>query len=412
MRILVVSQYFWPESFRINDLVVELIARGHNVTVLTGQPNYPSGQLDAAYAEHPGAFSQYGGAEVIRVPHVLRGSRGIQLMLNYFTFALSASLIGAFKLRGRPFDVVFAFEPSPITIGIPAIVLKWIKRAPMALWVLDLWPLTLQAVGAVRSPLVLGAVDVMVRIIYRHCDAILAQSRSFIGTIQGQVQKQDYDKIVYFPSWAEPAEPVDTVQPAAEIASRPDLFTVVFTGNVGEAQGFEHVLTTAVLLRNAPVRWVIVGDGRRSDWLRSEVERLDLTDEFLMLGRFPLERMPSFMAHADALLVCLRDEPVFALTIPGKVQSYLMAGRPILAMLSGEGATVVDEAAAGVTVKAGDAHGLAAAIRHLLSISVVERQRMGEAGLAYSKINFDRDGLISRMEGLLYDLIGKQSTRR
>ncbi|MBJ6989012.1 glycosyltransferase family 4 protein [Devosia sp. MC521] len=404
MRILVVSQYFWPESFRINDLVVELVARGHEVTVLTGQPNYPSGTLDAAFARQPEDFDRYGGADVVRVPHVLRGGRGVQLMLNYLTFALSASVIGAFKLRGRPFDAVFAFEPSPITIGIPAIVLKWIKRAPMALWVLDLWPQTLQAVGAVRSPLVLGSVDSLVRMIYRHCDAILAQSRSFIRTIQSQVRERDHAKIIYFPSWAEPAEQVDSVQPAAEIASRPDLFTVLFTGNVGEAQGFEAVLAAAVLLRDKPVRWVIIGDGRRSDWLRSEVIRLGLSAQVMMLGRFPLERMSSFMAHADALLVCLRDEPVFALTIPGKVQSYLMAGRPVLAMLNGEGANVVAESGAGIAVAAGDALGLSNAITQMLTATETERAVMGRAGLAYSEANFDRSTLISQLEHILSNL--------
>lgn len=406
MRILVVSQYFWPESFRINDLVVELVARGHSVTVLTGQPNYPGGRLDKGFASAPEAFSAYGGADVVRVPHVLRGSRGAQLMLNYLTFALSASIIGAFKLRDRPFDAVFAFEPSPITIGIPAIVLKWLKRAPMALWVLDLWPQTLQAVGAVRSPFVLGCLDALVRMIYGHCDTILAQSRSFIDIIAGQGASRD--KIVYFPSWAEDAEPADAALPAPEIPSRPDLFTVVFTGNVGEAQGFEAVLAAAVLLRDAPVRWVIVGDGRRSDWLRAEADRLGLAGQFLMPGRFALERMPSFMAHADALLVCLRDEPVFALTIPGKVQSYLMAGRPVLAMLDGEGANVVAESGAGLAIAAGDADGLAKAISRLLATDAAGRAAMGQAGPRYSKINFDRDSLISRLETILAGPSGRQ----
>lgn len=403
MRILVVSQYFWPEGFRINDLVTELVGRGHAVTVLTGQPNYPGGALDSDYARRPEAFSQYGGADIVRVPHILRGNRGIQLMLNYFTFALSASAIGAFKLRGRRFDAVFAFEPSPITIGIPAIVLKWVKRAPMALWVLDLWPQTLQAVGAVRSPFILNCVDALVRLIYRHCDKILAQSRSFIDVIASQGVERD--RIVYFPSWAEDAEPVDTSIAAPEIPPAPDIFTVVFTGNVGEAQGFEAVIEAAKLLRDDPVRWVIVGDGRRLDWLRAQVEQLGLEDRFLMVGRFALERMPSFIAHADALLVCLRDEPVFALTIPGKVQSYLKSGRPVLAMLNGEGARVVTESGAGLAVPAGDAGGLAAAVRTMLAHGAAERALMGKAGLRYSQDNFDRSSLISSLEDLLSELV-------
>jgi colanic acid biosynthesis glycosyl transferase WcaI len=399
MRILVVTQYFWPESFRINDLVAELVKRGHEVTVLTGQPNYPSGSLDPAYAKNRQEFSHYEGADVIRVPHVLRGTRGLQLMMNYFTFALSASVIGAIKLRGKKFDAVFAFEPSPITIGIPAIVLKWIKRAPMAIWILDLWPHTLQAVGAVRAPFVLKCVDLLVRAIYRFCDKILAQSKSFIDVIESQGVERS--RIVYFPSWAEESEPVSAVTPAGEVPLRADLFDIVFTGNIGEAQGFEYVVEAAELLRDEPVRWIIVGDGRRSAYLEEEVARRGLGEKILLPGRFPLERMPSFMAHADALLVCLRDEPVFAFTIPGKVQSYLSAGKPVLAMLNGEGADVIREAEAGLAVSAGDAAGLANAVRQLLATDDEGRAKMGAAGLAFSKANFDRNSLITQLEDIL-----------
>lgn len=409
MKILVITQYFWPENFRINDLVGELTQRGHEVTVLTGLPNYPDGKIFANYTSEPGAFSSYANAQLVRTPLFPRGKGGIRLFLNYLSFAISASLLGPLKLRGKAFDAIFVFEPSPITIGLPAIVLKYLKRAPIAFWVLDLWPQSLEAVGAVRSPRILRLVDHLVRFIYSHCDRILAQSKSFVTAIAKQAP--DPDRIVYFPSWAEPAVPMDTVEPAPELPVRSDLFTIVFTGNVGEAQDFGAVLSAAELLREEPFRWVIVGDGRSFSWLQAQIASRGLEKSVLALGRFPLERMPSFFRHADALLVSLRDEPIFALTIPGKVQSYLAAGVPILAMLNGEGARVVEASGAGIAVPAGASRELATAALKLGAMDNSERQKMGINGIDCIAREFDRDKLISRLEKLLTEM-AETNTRK
>lgn len=410
MRILVVSQYFWPENFRINDLVAELVNRGHEVTVLTGKPNYPRGEIFPEFLAEPQAYNIFEGAEVVRVGLLPRSRGGLRLMLNYLSFMISASVVGPWKLRGRKVDAIFVFEPSPITIGIPAIVVKWLKRAPIAFWVLDLWPQSLEAVGAVRSRAVLRLVDHLVRFIYRHCDAILAQSRSFMAAIGAQID--DPKRIIYFPSWAEPAPTIDSVIPAPEIEARPDLFDIVFTGNVGEAQDFAAVLMAAQALRDEPVRWIIVGDGRKSAWLAEEVQRLNLQDQVLLPGRFGLDRMPSFFRHADALLVSLRNEPIFALTIPGKLQSYLSAGIPILAMLNGEGAEIVTTSGAGMAVAAGDGAGLAEAVRKMRMLDPEQRAKMGERGLACIAEQFDRDKLIAQLEGILFTLAQGGETRR
>lgn len=404
MRILVVSQYFWPENFRVNDLVAELVHRGHEVTVLTGEPNYPGGVIFPEFKADPNAYSRYEGADVIRVGLLPRGQGGLRLVLNYFSFVLSASICGPWRLRGRPFDAIFVFEPSPITVGIPAIILKWMKRAPIAFWVLDLWPQSLEAVGAVRSKFVLSLVDRLVRFVYWQCDAILAQSKSFMEVIGRQID--DASRVVYFPSWAEEA-PFGSPPLAPEVPERPDLFNIVFTGNVGEAQDFGSVLDAAHELRNELVRWIIVGDGRKSAWLTEEVERRGLGEQVIMPGRFDLDRMPSFFRHADALLVTLRDEPIFALTIPGKVQTYLAAGIPILAMLNGEGARIVADAGAGLSAPAGDSAGLVAAIRSMIVMTDDERHAMGRRGPACLRRNFDRNTLIGQLEKLLKDLASR-----
>ena len=398
MRILVVSQYFWPENFRVNDLVQEFAQRGHDITVLTGYPNYPGGEVFEDFRNTPSAFSHFAGAKVCRVPLSTRGKGGLRLILNYLSFMLSAAVLGPLRLRGDNFDVIFVFEPSPVTVGIPAIVLSKIKRAPVVFWVLDLWPETLAAVGAVRSRYFLKAVGGLVRFIYNRCELVLGQSKGFLVGIAQYCS--DSRKIRYFPSWAEEVFNHDNVQLAPEVPLQDGSFNVLFAGNIGEAQDFPAVLDAAECLKHNPaIRWLIVGDGRMTDWLRQEIIRRGLEQRFLLLGRFPFERMPSFYAHADALLVSLKADPVFSLTIPGKVQSYLMAGIPLVGMLDGEGANVIREAQAGLACSAGDSIGLAQAVRQLAAMSKDERLFLGRNGRAFAKQEFGRKALMDRLEG-------------
>lgn len=403
MRLLVVSQVFWPEDFRVNDLVTELVTRGHHVTVLTGIPNYPEGRTFEAYRREPHRFSEFNGAAVVRVPILTRGTSRLRLMFNYLSYAISASVVGAWKLRGRKFDAIFVFEPSPVTVGLPAVLMRRLKSAPVAFWVLDLWPETLAAVGAIRAPWMLRAVGLLVSFIYNRCDLILAQSKSFIPNIRRYTAYPD--SVVYFPSWAESLFARSVAQPAREIEPLPGVFNVMFAGNIGDAQDFPAVLNAAEALKaHRNIRWLIVGDGSMAQWVRTEVNRRGLEENFIMLGRFPVERMPSFYRHADALLVSLKDEPIFALTIPGKMQSYFAAAVPVVAMLNGEGAQVVSDAGAGLVCPAGDAAGLAAAVLKLAALDAPARAEMAKNALRLSTTEFERNTLISRLETWLQQL--------
>jgi colanic acid biosynthesis glycosyl transferase WcaI len=405
MRVLVVSQYFWPEIFRINELVAELVARGHSVTVLTGRPNYPQGVVFDDYRRQPSAFKTYEGARVLRVPLRPRGTGSVRLVLNYVSFVFWGSLLGPWLLRGQRFDVIFVFETSPITAALPAVLLRWIKKAPLLIWVLDLWPDTLSAVGVVRSERGLNGVGRLVAFIYKRCDRILAQSRAFWPGIARWAP--DSERIRYLPAWVEAGfdKGLQGVAVAPEVAPFLDTFNVMFAGNVGEAQDFESILNAAEYLKeNTTVRWLIVGDGRLAAWVQGEITRRGLADRVLMLGRHAPERMPAFFAAADALLVSLKAEPIFAMTIPGKVQTYLASGLPLLAMLNGEGARVVSEAGAGLTCPAGDAAGLARLVVKLASMSPAERQTMGTLGQAYAAVEFDRTALINRLQDWMREL--------
>lgn len=403
MRILVVSQQFWPENFRINDLTAELVKRGHEVTVLTGAPNYPEGKVFDGFKAEPKKYEQYQGVKIVRVPIVARGSRKVTLVLNYLSYALSATVFGAYKLRGQKFDVIFTYEPSPVTVGIPAGILRRIKRAPMAFWVLDLWPETLSAVGVVRNPNLLKLVGLLVRMIYRNCDLILAQSKSFISQIRKY--SGDEKRVEYFPSWSDVEFNLDTVQPASEIVAQSGIFNILFTGNIGEAQDFASILEAVKILKHHKhIRWHIVGDGRQAQWVKSFIEKNSLEKNIVMYGRFPLERMPSFLKHADALLVSLKADPIFAMTIPGKLQTYLSAGLPVIAMLDGEGADLVERSGVGLVSPAGNAAALAQNVLNMSEMSIDLRFLMGVNGRQAMTREFDRDKLINKLETWLLEL--------
>jgi len=398
MRLLVVSQYFWPEDFRVNDFVVGMRERGHEVTVLTGVPNYPGGKVFEAYREDPGAFRRFDNdVEVFRVPLIPRGSTKIGLILNYLSFALTATILGPWKLRGRSIDAIFVFQSSPITSALPAIVLRLIKRAPQLMWILDVWPDTLSAVGVVKSPRLLSAIGLFVRFVYRNCDRILIQSRAFQVPVQrdGGTERQ----IAYFPNWIEPTfqHGLDGVEPAAETAPFRNHFTIMFAGNIGESQDLSSVLDAAEAVRDLEnVRWLIVGDGRAADSLREDIVRRGLQDLVHLLGRHATDRMPAFFAGADALLVSLRAEPIFAMTIPGKVQSYLAAGRPVLGMIDGEGRRVIEESGGGLTAPAGKGAALGEVTRRMVGLTPAEREMMGRRGRAYALREFDRNALFDQ----------------
>lgn len=404
MHVLVVSQYFWPEVFRVNEIVSELRARGHQVTVLTGRPNYPGGTVFEDYAADPAAFAQYHGAEVLRLPLRPRGKGSLRLLLNYWSFVFWGCLLGPWLLRGRRFDAIFCFETSPITSAVPAVLLRRLKRAPLLLWVLDLWPDTLAAVGMVRGERGLNAVGALVRFIYRRCDLILAQSKGFFPAIERW--SGEPAKTRYFPQWAEAIfdGDVETAPLAPELAPHAGRFKIMFAGNIGDAQDFPALLQAAEATRHrADIHWLIVGDGRQADWVRAEIERRGLQATVFMLGRHPIERMPEFFKGADALLVSLKAEPIFAMTIPGKVQAYLAAGRPLLAMLDGEGARVIEEAQAGRVAAAGNAEALAAQAIALAELAPGERAAMGKRAQTYCRREFDRRTLIAQLERWLQD---------
>ena len=401
MKILIVSQYFWPENMRINELVKDFSVKGYEVTVLTGLPNYPDGKIFQEYKNKPVEFQSYHGAKIIRVPMLPRGKWRIMLALNYFSFFISATFIGSFKLRKFIFDNIFVFAVSPIMVAIPAIIIGKRKRAPVFIWVLDLWPESLQAVGVMKNKLLLKIVGKLVSWIYNRSDYLLLQSNSFVENVKIYCTKKiDESRLVYFPSWAEEVFSSKPIIKTFLIQPETNVTTIVFAGNIGEAQDFPTILEAVNLLKEKmSLRWVIAGDGRMFNWLKEQVEQRKLQN-VILLGRLPVESMPNLFDSADALLVSLKTNEVFSKTIPGKVQAYLASGKPILAVIDGEAAKVINDAGAGFTSNAGNVESFAENIRKFVRLTKAERDTIGVNGKKYYELHFSKEKIYAQLETL------------
>lgn len=399
MRILILTQYFWPESFRINDIVLSLKERGHEVTVFTGKPNYPKGIFSEGYTFFNKRVEYWNDIKVYRAPIIPRGKgKGIQLFVNYISFAIFASFRLLF-IRNK-FDKIFVYEPSPITIGIPGIVAKYKFKAPMYFWVQDLWPESISAAGGVKNKSVLAILNLLTKFIYNHSKKVLVQSKAFIPYILNQNIEES--KLVYYPNSTE--NYYKELDPDEDLLkSLPQGKKIMFAGNIGESQSFETLLNTAFLLKNenVKVQWIILGEGRMKEVVKQRIKELSLQDTFHLLGAYPSTLMPKYFSCADALLVSLKKDPIFSYTIPSKIQSYLACGKPILTSLDGEGSRIIQEANAGFTSPSEDPIALASIIKKFLSLNENEQKALGKNARNYFQVEFEREMLVDRLETIL-----------
>lgn len=398
MKILIVSQYFYPENFRVNDLVRSLVEKGHQVTVLTGQPNYPSGRIFSGYGIFRKWRQDYFGAKVIRVPLIPRGKgRKLELVLNYLSFVFFALVLGIPQLLFGKFDVQFVFATSPITAAIPACVLRKFKGWPLAIWVQDLWPESVASVRAVKSSRIIGFIGSLVSWIYRNSDLLLVPSQGFRPSIRqwGGLDNQ----ITYIPNWAE-----DDYLSIPQVKPLHKDFRMLFAGNLGHAQALEVLLAAAQLTRtNDKIQWHVMGDGSRRDWLLEQISAENLQN-VIYHERRPVEDMPKVYQQFDALLVLLNEDPVMDVVLPSKVQSIMAAGKPVLASGGSEMQRVVREANCGVAVPAGKPERLAEAAIQLSQLTQEQCLSMGFRGREYFKENYRRDLIVPQIEQVFLKL--------
>ena len=420
MKILFVCQYFYPEVFRGNDIAFHWAEQGHEVHVVCGIPNYPDGKFHEGYGlfkrrheeiVHPsagsGAETFKGWLKVTRLPIFPRGNNKIMLMLNYFSYLIVAWVYILFHAIFHKYDRVFVQQLSPVMMSAPGVLYKRIRKVPLYTWVLDLWPESLTAAGGISNKYVLGFFRHYVKQEYKHSDKILISSRSFEKSI---LEYGPYgDKVVYFPQWSDGTDSGELSVEGLEAVKQVEIsgvlkngFKLMFAGAVGEAHGFECTMQAALLTKDhKDIKWIIVGDGRRLDWVKSFVKEHGLEETVYTLGRFPSETMPWFFKQADVMLVTLNDDPLFKLYAPAKISSYMSAGKPIIAVLNGEGAEVIREAQCGRSLSAGDAEGFAKLAVELSQMDKAVLEEKGQNALKYYNAHFIKEDCLTRLDKLM-----------
>lgn len=408
MNILIVSQYFWPENFRINEVVHDLKKSGHIVEVLTGKPNYPEGIVYKGYDGLKLMTEIWHEIPIYRLPIITRGKNNkLKLVLNYLSFVFSGLIFAPFILRKKHFDVIFVYAPSPIFQVIPASFLGWLKKIPVVLWVQDLWPQSVSATGHIKSGVILKLLEKAVTFAYQHTDLILAQSEAFIKHIQRL--SPSAIPVKYLPNSVDDSFLSPEIDHKISISSLQSGYNVVFAGNIGAAQAIETIVDAAEKLKQyKQIKLVMLGSGSKLEWLTQEISKRNL-DNIVIGGQYPIEDMPSILGQASALLVTLSKQPIFALTIPSKIQAYLAAGKPIIACLDGEGARIITEANAGVAVPAENVDLLVEAILHLYKSNQNDLEKMGLNGQNYFKMHFQHKLIMASLINYLEEAIDKKT---
>lgn len=400
-HILLISQYFYPETFRVNDMAIEWVKRGHKVTVLTGIPNYPMGKFFDGYDYKHRRRENWNGVDIIRIPLIARGNsrnkilNACGMIANYLSFIAS----GKHWVRGNDIkaDIVFTFEVSPMTQALIGIWYGERHHVPTYLYVQDLWPENVEILTGIHSRVVLGPIDKMVDKIYRETDEIFTTSPSFVEAIVNRKERVKREKVHFWPQYAEefyrplPKQRIDCIP-------HDQSFKIAFTGNLGTAQGLDVLPKTAALLKDVNVRFIIVGDGRYQMQLERQINILNVCDKFIMIPRVQAERVPEILSVCDAGFISFSRTALWEMTIPAKLQSYMACGKAIIASASGETKRIIKEADCGICCKIGNAEALAEGIKDLMISNYAEK---GMKSRKYFEEHFDKKKLMDEIEEYL-----------
>jgi colanic acid biosynthesis glycosyl transferase WcaI len=407
LKIAFISQYFYPEQFFNNSIACELTNRGHSVQVFCCVPNYGKGNFFEGYSNRKSRSEVWKSIYIERVFTIPRGQNSIQLALNYLCYPIAGMWTIARRKLWIP-DVSFVSMPSPVFQAFLGLFLKYIWRVPTIFWIQDLWPETAEVTLKIKSKLLLSILRTVCKWLYSGADIVLVQSEAFTDRLISLGIEES--RIRLFPNTAPPAfRPMMPQEAPNEAAHfKKGKFNLVFAGNIGESQDFDNLITAAEMLKEeTDIQWVIIGSGRSLEKVVALVRQKELSESFSFIGRFEEDVMPKFFAHADALLVSLRDTPIFSMTVPYKVQCYLSCGKPIIASLTGEGARILAKSGSGFVAPAGSPPDLAAAILKMARMSTGERRIMGERGRKYFDENYSQKIVYEILERALIDTSNK-----
>lgn len=385
MKILVICQYYYPEPFRITDICEELVKRGHVVTVVTGLPNYPMGEIYEGYRHGKKRDEVINGVKVHRCFTIGRKGGAVKRFLNYFSYPISASIyIGSLE---NDFDVVFVNQLSPVMMAWPAIRYKKKHNKKVVMYCLDLWPASLCAGGISNCNFIYSLFHHISARIYRRMDLILNTSRSFEEYQIGEL-KINKEIIKYLPQYAE------TIFSPERCRKESDGYIdLMFAGNIGYAQSVQTIIKAAALVKDERVRWHIVGDGVDLENCKKLAKTLGVKN-ITFYGRKKIEEMPEYYAMADAMLVTIAKDETLSLTLPGKVQSYMSAGKPIIAAVNGETQRTIEDAGCGLCCEAENEVALAGIVERF---ATENPGTLSRNAVEYYLNHFEKDCFIKKL---------------
>lgn len=392
MKILVICQYYYPEPFRISDICEEMVRRGHEVTVVTGIPNYPEGITYKGYENGQKKNEVINGVKIHRCFTIPRKTGVIHRFLNYYSYAISSSRYVK-KQLASDFDVVYVNQLSPVMMGKAGVAYSRKYKVPTVMYCLDLWPESLIAGGIKRDSFIYKFFHGVSGKIYTKMDEILITSKLFTDYLNREFGISE-EKTKYLPQYAE--DIFETLPEKEDI----EFFDFMFAGNIGAVQSVDTILKAAVILKAeyTNIHWHIVGGGTDLNRLK-QIAAENKLDNVIFYGRKQLEEMPEFYKMADAMLVTLKADPVLSLTLPGKVQSYMAAGKPIIGAIDGETAEVIRAAHCGLCGKAQDALALAENIRKFIKSK--DRLQMGRNARTFYEEHFEQQRFMAQLESEL-----------
>jgi len=412
-RVLVVTQHYWPESFRTTDICDYLVGQGCDVEVLCGLPNYPSGKLFDGYSLFTKHKQTHNGVEIHRALEIPRGSNtNLRIFLNYVSFPFF-SLFHIPRLLTKKYDKIFVFTYSPIMMAITGLLVGKIKKTEVIMYVLDLWPENLFSVLKVENKLLRSIATKVSRWHYRQADKFLVLSET-MGERIAEVTNAPDDKIIMLPQACEKI--YETKIHDKKLAEKYKKgFNILFAGNISPAQSFDTVIATAQQLKQdglSDINWIIVGDGMSRKWLQDEVKKAGLEKDFYFEGLKPVSDIPRYTGIADVLLGCLVKSDLLEATIPAKVTSYLAAGKPMVLAMDGEARKLVNELAkCGFAGPTENAAALAENIKKVYFLSEQERKRMGERARKYHFKHLERGIILEKLYNFMFDKKSKHVTR-
>lgn len=402
MNILFISQYFYPENFKGNDLVFGLAKRGHKILVITGKPNYPKGEFYEGYGYFKKYKEEINGVSVIRLPLIPRKTGKIWLALNYISFYISILVFYLFRSLKFEFDIILTQQLSPVTSSFPGMWFKKKFKKPLITWVLDLWPDSLTANSNIKKGLIINCLEKLVRKLYLNSDLLLVSSLSFKKEIETKIGNST--PIEYFPNWAEDLFSNLNLG-RKEFGDLPNGFNIVFAGNIGEAQDLDCVMRAAIITKLKPnINWIFVGEGRFKERLLKILEEYKLTNVYTFPGH-DLEYMPSLYSKADVMLLTLKGGSLISATVPAKLQSYMSSSKVILGMIDGEANQIIVNSDCGLVCNAGDYNELAKNAIKLSEMSKNELELKSKNALIYYNKYFNRNIIFNKIEEILLKFV-------